>query len=197
MDQHTGSITRWQDFENFNWLRIEEYDFFAYEYLNAHLPDGLGLTVSHAGDDMGYRSVSIISPDDLWQLILPWHKRFTAMAHERRIPYFLHSCGNLENIMSDLIEDVQIDGKHSFEDAIIPVEDFYRKYGNRIVVLGGLDINILSAGTPAEVRVLTRSIMESCASGCFAIGSGNSIPDYIPVENYLAMINERHRVAAR
>jgi len=28
--------------------------------------------------------------------------------------------------MLDLIEEVGIDGKHSFEDAIIPVEDFSR-----------------------------------------------------------------------
>ncbi len=251
VDQHHGSIASWQDFETYDWPKIEEYDFFAYEYLNAHLPEGLGLIVSHAGgvyehlsqimsfeglclnlmdnrelvaaiverlgrlmtrfyehildldhvialwpgDDMGYRSGTMISPDDLRQLTLPWHKRFAAMAHRRKLPYFLHSCGNLENIMDDLIEDVQIDGKHSFEDAILPVEDFYRKYGSRIAVLGGLDINILAAGTAAEVRTRTHSIIESCASGRYAIGSGNSIPDYVPVENYLAMIDEWHRVA--
>jgi hypothetical protein len=33
--------------------------------------------------------------------------------------------------------------------------------------------------------------METCGSrGRYAIGSGNSIPSYIPVSNYLAMIDE-------
>jgi hypothetical protein len=31
--------------------------------------------------------------------------------------------------------------------------------------------------------------MEKCSSGRYAIGSGNSIPSYVPVENYLAMVD--------
>jgi hypothetical protein len=29
------------------------------------------------------------------------------------------------------------------------------------------------------------------------LGSGNSVPSYVPVENYLAMIEETHRFAGR
>ncbi len=58
-------------------------------------------------------------------------------------------------------------------------------------MLGGLDLNILAAGTPDEVRARTRQLIETCnPRGRYAIGSGNSIPSYIPVENYLAMIEE-------
>jgi len=127
----------------------------------------------------------------LRKYVLPWHKRFAAIAHERNMPYLLHSCGNLEKIMQDLILDVGIDAKHSFEDNIIPVQDFQAQYGNRIAVLGGLDMDILAAGTPEQVRQKTRALIETCGQrGRYAIGSGNSIPDYVPVENYLAMIDE-------
>jgi uroporphyrinogen decarboxylase len=140
---------------------------------------------------MGFKTGPLISPADLRKYILPWHKRFVAMAHERGLPYFLHSCGNLETIMEDLTEDVKIDGKHSFEDAIIPIQDFQARFGRRIAVLGGLDVNILSAQSPDEVRRRTRRLIEICGSrGRFAIGSGNSIPSYVPVENYLAMVDE-------
>jgi len=252
VDQHKGAIQNWQDFENYQWPRVQDFDFFPYEYINAHLPDGMGFIVSHAGgifehlsqimsfemlcfalhdqldlvnaivdkianlelefydnilnldrvialwpgDDMGFRSGTMISPNDLRRFILPWHRRFAQMAHRRNIPYFLHSCGNLSDIMEDLIEDVKIDGKHSFEDAIIPVEDFYAQYGTRIAVLGGVDINILASGSPEEVRHRSRKLIEKCGqAGRFGIGSGNSIPDYVPTENYLAMVDERHRLA--
>jgi uroporphyrinogen decarboxylase len=96
--------------------------------------------------------------------------------------------------MDELIVGVGIDGKHSFEDAIMPVQDFQTAYGKRIAVLGGLDINILSGGTADDVRKQTRLLVTTCgARGRYAIGSGNSVPSYVPVENYLAMIDETHR----
>jgi len=147
------------------------------------------------GDDMGYRTGTMISPDDLREFILPWHKHFATMAHDRNLQYFLHSCGNVLAIMDDLIEDIKIDGKHSFEDAIIPIDKFQQFYGERTAVLGGIDINILSAGTIEDVRNRTRFLIEKCGKfGRFGIGSGNSIPDYVSAENYLAMIDEKHRI---
>jgi uroporphyrinogen decarboxylase len=93
--------------------------------------------------------------------------------------------------MDDLIEDVKIDGKHSYEDAIIPVEEFQARYGDRIAVLGGVDINLLSAGSEADIRTRVRTLVETCGQrGRYALGSGNSIPSYVPVENYLAMVDE-------
>jgi len=246
-DQHHGIIMSWSDFEQYPWPRVADYDFFPYEYINSHLPEGMGFVVSHAagvfehlshmmsyeglclalhdqpdlvqamadkigermvefythllnldrvialfpGDDIGFRSSTLVAPEQLRRFVFPWHKRFAAMAHSRCLPYFVHSCGNLERVYEDLIEDVGIDGKHSFEDAILPVEDFQKRYGGRVAALGGVDIHVLSTGTPQQVRERTRFLVETCgARGRFAIGSWNSIPSYIPVENYLAMIDE-------
>lgn len=246
-DEHQGPIASWDDYERYPWPRVEEMDFFAYEYINQHLPEGMGLMACHAGgmfehlsylmsleglciavheqpdlveaicqrlgelmlsfyehlvdldrliavfpgDDMGFRSATMLSPRDLRRYTLPWHKRFAALAHQHNVPYFLHSCGNLSEIMDDLVNDVQIDGKHSYEDAIIAADQFQQRHGDRIAVLGGVDINILAAGTPDDVRRRTRWLMETCGGrGRYAVGSGNSIPSYIPVENYLAMVDE-------
>ncbi len=249
-DMHQGTIASWADYERYPWPRVEEHDFGAYEYLNDHLPEGMGLIVSHAGgmyehlaaifsyeglcyalfdqpdlvaavaqrlgelmegfyrqlldldrvvaifpgDDMGFRSATLIAPDALRRYTLPWHRRFAAMAHAKGLPYFLHSCGNLEAIMPDLIGTVGIDGKHSFEDAIVPVAEFQARYGDRIAVLGGVDVDVLARRSPAEVRARVRATIEACGlRGRYAIGSGNSIPSYIPVENYLAMLDEAQR----
>ncbi len=143
------------------------------------------------GDDMGFRTQTLVGPDALRAYCLPWHKRFAELAHGHGIPYFLHSCGHVGAIMEDLIDDVGIDAKHSFEDVIIPVEEFHARYGDRIGVLGGVDINRLTQDSPEAVRAHTRYLVETCgARGRYAIGSGNSIPSYIPVDNYLAMVDE-------
>jgi uroporphyrinogen decarboxylase len=140
---------------------------------------------------MGFRTGTLISPQDLREIVLPWQKRFAEMAHARGVPYFLHSCGNLDAIYADLISTVGIDGKHSFEEAILPVQDFQVRYGDRIAVLGGIDVDILASAAPEQVRAKTRFLIETCgARGRYAVGSGNSVPSYIPVENYVAMVDE-------
>ena len=48
--------------------------------------------------------------------------------------------------------------------------------------------------TPARVEEGGREYRAS-ANG-YALGSGNSIPDYVPVENYLAMIEGAKRIRA-
>lgn len=159
-----------------------------------HLLDLPGLAAIFPGDDMGFRTGPLVSPRDLREFVLPWHKRFAAMAHAKGVPYFLHSCGNLASIIDDLIDDVRIDGKHSFEDAILPAERFQERTGGRVAVLGGVDINVLANGSEVDVRRRTRELIETCgARGRFAVGSGNSIPSYVPVGNYLAMLDEALR----
>ncbi len=149
------------------------------------------LAVIFQGDDMGFRSGTLVSPEHMREYFLPWHKRFAQVAHEAQRPYFLHSCGNLEAIMNDLIDDVGIDAKHSFEDAIVPVVEMKRRYGERIGILGGIDVDVLGRGSPDEVRRTVRQTIDACApGGRYAVGSGNSIPSYVPVENFLTMLDE-------
>ena len=143
---------------------------------------------------MGFKTATLVPPDALRRYTLPWHKRYAAMAHAKGLPYFLHSCGNLAEIMEDLVADVGIDGKHSYEDVIMPVGRFQERWGGRIAVLGGLDINVLSGATPDEVRRATGRLMDECgARGRYAVGSGNSVPSYVPPANYLAMVEEAVR----
>lgn len=145
-------------------------------------------------DDMGFRSGPLASPEHLRRYIFPHHKRLAAMSHEAGKLYLLHSCGNLFSVMDDLIDDVQIDGKHSYEDTIMPVAEFKRRYGHRIAVLGGIDVSVLAGGTEDEVRAYTRGVLEAAApGGGYVLGSGNSIANYVPPRNFLAMIEEGHR----
>jgi uroporphyrinogen decarboxylase len=250
VDQHHGTIADWADFEQYAWPELGKADLFPLEYVNNHLPEGMGLISSHGGgvyehisaifsyenlclllyddpalvkavtdrvgelmaeyydwllgldrlivvfpgDDMGFRSGTLIAPDQLRTLTLLWHRRFAAMAHTKGLPYFLHSCGNLRAIMDDLIEDVGIDGKHSYEDAILPAAEAQAEWGDRIAILGGVDVDVLGRQDAETVRAYVRRLIDTCGPrGRFAVGSGNSIPSYIPVQNYLTMVDEANR----
>jgi len=146
------------------------------------------------GDDLGFRTGTLLSPDHLRQYVFPWQKRICEAAHRRGAPFLLHCCGNIERIMEDLIDYVGIDAKHSFEDAIMPVEEVVARYSGRIAILGGVDMDLLTRGTEQEVRTRVRHIIEKCApTGRFALGTGNTVASYINVNNYLAMLDEARR----
>jgi uroporphyrinogen decarboxylase len=145
-------------------------------------------------DDMGFRSGTLISPADLREFVLPGHKLMAQMSHAAGRPYVLHSCGKLDAIMPDLIEDVGINAKHSFEDTIEPVTAAKARYGNRIALLGGIDVDFLCRATPEQVRAHTRATLDACMpGGGYCLGTGNSVTNYIPLDNYLAMLDEGRR----
>ena len=145
-------------------------------------------------DDMGFRSGTLIGPDDLREFALPGHKRMAEMSHAAGRPYLFHCCGKVDAILGDLLDDVRIDGFHSFEDTIHTVEETKAKYGHRIAVLGGIDVNFLCRGSEADVRRRVRRTLEKChPGGGYCLGTGNSVANYIPLENYLAMLDEGRR----
>jgi uroporphyrinogen decarboxylase len=143
------------------------------------------------GEDFGFNTGTLISPRDIREYFLPWHRKYAALIHAAGRPYYFHSCGKVDDIMEDLIVDVGIDGKHSFQDDVVPVWEFKERYGGRIAVLGGVDVHKLAHDTPEQVRSHVRKVIDRCApGGRFAVGAGNSIPSYVPVANYLAMLDE-------
>ena len=142
-------------------------------------------------DDMGFKGGTLISPDDLRKFALGGHKEAAKMVHEARRPYLLHSCGNLAEIMDDLVDDVRIDAKHSYEDTIEDIRDSKPTYGKKISLLGGIDVDFLCRSDEAAIRQRVRDTLDVCTpGGGYCLGTGNSVANYIPVDNYLIMLDE-------
>lgn len=149
--------------------------------------EGVGAIIGN--DDWGFKSQPMLSPDDMRGLVFPWHREIVATAHKAGKPAILHSCGNLASVMDDITGDIHYDGKHSYEDTIIPVEQAYEQYGSRIATLGGMDLNFVVRSSPDEVYGRAKRMIEkTSAHGGYALGTGNSVPEYVPRENYFAMI---------
>jgi uroporphyrinogen decarboxylase len=88
------------------------------------------------------------------------------------------------------IQDMKYDGKHSYEDEIISVEDAYEKWGDRIAILGGIDLDFLVRSSKKDIFFRAKKLLElTHEKGGYALGSGNSIPEYVPNDNYFAMLS--------
>jgi uroporphyrinogen decarboxylase len=141
------------------------------------------------GDDLGFKSGTLTSPAVIRNQIVPQHKRIVDRIKSYDKPFLLHSCGNIFDVMNDLL-GVGIDLKHSNEDVIAPFDRWIDMYGHRIGLVGGIDVDLLCKETPDAIKEIVFEAgkrYREAANG-FALGSGNSIPDYVPVEAYMAMI---------
>lgn len=148
--------------------------------------DTVGFIMSN--DDWGFNTQTMLSPADMRKYVFPWHKKIVEAAHKNGKPAVLHSCGYMGDVMEDIICDMKYDGKHSYEDNIIPVEESYRRWGGRIAILGGLDVDFLIRSEEDEIVKRAKNMLEMAKEkGGYALGSGNSIPDYIPNDKYFAM----------
>ncbi len=149
--------------------------------------DTVGAMISN--DDWGFKSQPMLSPSAMREFVFPWHRKIVQTIHDAGRPAILHSCGNLTEVMDDIIDDLKYDGKHSYEDTILPVEQAYDKYHQRIAILGGIDLDFVCRSTPVQVRQRSLAMLEcSARDGSYALGTGNSVPEYVPPANYFAMV---------
>ena len=147
------------------------------------------------GDDLGFKTNTLVSPQIIREHIIPQYRRVIGLVHSSGRPFLWHSCGNIFGVMEDMIE-VGINAKHSNEDNIAPFDEWISLYGDRIGLLGGFDLNFLCSKTPEEIFagvVELGQMFRQQAKG-YALGSGNSIPEYIPVESYMAMLNAAQQI---
>jgi len=145
-------------------------------------------------DDMGFKTGTLLSPDDLREFVLPGHALMAQLSHAAGRPYLLHTCGKMEAIMPDFIDTIHLDARHSFEDVIEPVTEAKRRYGDRIALLGGIDVDFLCRADEPQIRQRVRATLDVCQpGGGYVLGTGNSVANYIPVRNYLTMLDEGRR----
>jgi len=145
--------------------------------------------VCRVGDDLGFKTGTLLAPETITAHIIPQYRRIISLVHKAGKPFLLHSCGNIFAVMEQII-DAGIDAKHSNEDVIAPFDEWLTRYGSKIGLFGGIDVDVLCQSSPEEVyeQVLTKGLLYRDTARGFALGSGNSIPDYVPIEGYLAMV---------
>ena len=140
-------------------------------------------------DDIAYTSGLVISPRMLRQVFFPWLRRAAACCHEAGRPMLYHSDGKLDEALPEIV-DCGVDGIQAIEPKCMDIAAVKRDWGDKLALMGNVDLGYtLTRGTAREVREEVRQIIRHAGpGGGLLVGSANSIPNYVPLENYKALL---------
>jgi len=145
--------------------------------LDPHLKNG-GLRATF------FKSGPFFSPAVFRDLVLPRYRR---VAEKITIPWVIHSDGNVLPFLEDLLS-LGIAGLHPIEKGALDIRAMKREYGDRLCLLGNVDLNILGLGTPQDVEAEVQELIRDVGpGGGYIVTSGNSLAGYLRPENVLAL----------
>ncbi len=144
-------------------------------------------------DDIAYIFGLMLSPEQLRKYFFPWLEKIGQLAKDSNKPLIYHSDGLLLDVMTDIIE-CGVDALHPIEPKAMDIIEVKKQFGDHLCLIGNLDVgDVLSLGSTDDVRILLEKNFKHVGyNGGYCAGSGNSIPDYINYDNYLAMLDVVH-----
>lgn len=126
------------------------------------------------GDDMGYKSNTLLAADTFRTFVIPRYKPVIDLIHSYGKPFLLHSCGRIFSIMEDLIA---------------PFPEWVERYRDRIGNFGGFDVDAVCQLDRKALKEYIMDVLKKTEGhGGIVAGTGNSVPSYVPLGNYLNMI---------
>ena len=154
--------------------------------LAQRLPEDDPFEMVFLGDDIAFKTGTMIRPTWLRRHYFPQLRRVIDAFHKRGKKVMFHSDGNLNSIMDDLV-GCGIDVLNPIEVAAgMDLKDLHARYPS-LVFAGGIDVShLLPFGTVQQVKdAVTRAVED--AEGRILIGSSTEIHNSVPLENFLAM----------
>ena len=134
-------------------------------------------------DDLGYKNGLFFSLDIYREVLKPAHKRACDWAHERGVKVMLHSCGNIMEIIPDLI-DAGFDGINPLETkAGMDAIEIKKMYGLQLVLEGGIDVRKMTQDDQIEEEIRTK-ITAAKEGGGYVYHSDHSVPDSVSFADY-------------
>ena len=142
------------------------------------------------GDDFGTQRAPLIAPEVYRGLMKPALKALTEVAKRHGAYCYLHSCGAVRPLISELIDtgfDV-LDPLQVKAAGMVPSE-LKAEFGERLCFSGGVDEQeLLPKGTSQQVKEGVYSLLDVMApGGGFFIGPTHNFQVDIPTENIVAM----------
>jgi len=145
----------------------------------------MGVDAIKTTDDFAFNTGPFMSPASFRQWVIPYHER---AYREISVPWILHTDGEITGILQDLFT-MGINGIHPIDPNCMDIRAFKRDYGDKVCILGNVNINTLSMGTPEETYAEARDLIRDLAPGYgYIVSSGNSVPNYAKPENVLALV---------
>jgi len=165
---------------------IKEYIEFEVELAKAAVSHGADAII--VGDDLGYNSGTFLSPASLREIVFPYMEKQVTEIKKIGIPVVLHSCGNINQILDDIV-NIGFDALHAMQpSAHMDLAYIKQRYGDKLCLWGNLDVDTLSRESGERVDALVREAIRVVApNGGYILSSSNMLSDSIPAEIALTM----------
>ena len=146
-------------------------------------------------DDMGFQTGPLVNPKLFRKYTFPYYSEIKQMVAKKGIPLLLHSDGNITKILPDLAA-IGFNAIHPIQPECMDILQARQILGKKVCVIGNLSLGYpLGTGTPENVvKETEKLICKAAPGGGYCFSSGNSIPDYIPYHNWMAMRETALRV---
>jgi len=136
-------------------------------------------------EDMAFRNGPMISPQMFREMLTPRYKRITDFCREYGLELFYVDCdGNIVDVVEGWLEGgVNIMFPLEVRGGTDPVE-VRRRFGRRVLLMGGVDKTKLIEGKQA-IRREIRRLEPLVAEGGYIPHVDHRVPPDVPYENYL------------
>ena len=134
-------------------------------------------------DDMGYKGTQFFSLDMYRDIVKPFHKRAIDWAHAKGVRAEIHSCGDINPFVPELVE-IGLDALNPLEvkAGMDPIH-LKKAYGDDLVFHGG--INAVLWDKPAEIREeMERVVPVMKQNGGYIFSSDHSVPSSVSLEEF-------------
>jgi uroporphyrinogen decarboxylase len=155
------------------------------EYIKA------GVDIIQLGGDLGSEESMLINPTVWREIFKPRLKKIITATKREGVYFYLHSDGNIEEIVPDII-DVGIDILNPIQPECMDPEKIKREFGENLTLHGTMSVQkLFPYATPADIRSETQRRIETCGyDGGLILGPTNAFSTDIPLENILSFYNE-------
>jgi corrinoid protein of di/trimethylamine methyltransferase len=153
-----------------------------------------GVDFIWTADDVAFKTGLFLPPGLMREMWLPRLKRIHEPALSAGKPVMFHSDGNIDELVPMLLE-AGVDCVNPMDPYGVDYRSFKKKWGSLACLSGNIDIEFpLAHGTPEQVDQDVKKHMEVLKpGGGYVCGSSHSIVNYIPHENFIAMLNAIHK----
>ena len=140
-------------------------------------------------DDMGYKQAQFFSVSMYRELLKPVHKRLVDYAHSKGVKACLHSCGDINPLLPELI-DIGVDALNPLEvKAGMNPYEIKKKYGDKLMLHGGIDALLLNKGADEFIGEMERLIPHMKENGGYIFGTDHSIPSCVGYEDFKRILS--------
>jgi len=147
-------------------------------------------------DDIAINTGLFVSPNVYRAYLFPWLKKIGDLCKLHNIPFIYHTDGNIWNVLDDL-KNCGVNALQPIEPQAMDIVELKQKKGDDFCLVGNVDVDLLSRGSRDQIVTEVKRLLKNVApGGGYCLGSGNTVPEYVPLENYLAMIETVHRLGS-